>query len=58
MLMGPRANFRPARPCAKTALNAHLSYIPSMLMLKMHRPRGTQCDHNTLHDPLGLVMAR
>jgi hypothetical protein len=29
-----------------------------MLMLKMQRPRWTQCDDNTLHDPLGLVIVR
>ena len=45
----------PACPCVKTALNTHLSYIPPMLMLKIYRPRWTQCDDNTL-DPLGLVM--
>ena len=28
-----------------------------MLMLKIYRPRWTQCDDNTLHDPLGMVMA-
>jgi hypothetical protein len=28
-----------------------------MLILKIYRPRWTQCDDNTLHDPLGLVMA-
>ena len=27
-----------------------------MLMLKMYRPRWTQCDDNTLHDRLDLVM--
>ena len=42
----------------KTALNTHLSYIPPMLMLKNYRPRWTQCDDNTLRDPLGLVMVR
>jgi hypothetical protein len=35
----------------------HLSYIPPMLMLKIYRPRWTQCDDNTL-DPLGLDMVR
>jgi hypothetical protein len=29
-----------------------------MLMLKIYRPRWTQCDDNIVHDPLGLVMAR
>jgi hypothetical protein len=44
--------------------NAHasmlsFSYIPQMLMLKIYRPRWTQCDDtDTLHDPLGLVMGR
>jgi hypothetical protein len=27
-----------------------------MLMLKIYRPRWTQCDGNTLHDPSGLVL--
>ena len=45
------------KTCATTALNTHLSYIPPMLMLKIYRPRWTQCDDNTL-DPLGLVMVR
>ena len=59
--MGPYARGPPgscsACPCAKTALNTHLSYIPPMLMLKIYRPRWTQCDDdNTLHDLLGLVM--
>jgi hypothetical protein len=35
-----------------------LSYIPQMLMLKIYRPRWTQCDDNALHDPLGLVIVR
>ena len=38
--------------------NTHLSYIPPMLMLKIYRSHWTQCDDNTLHDPLGLVMVR
>jgi hypothetical protein len=45
-------------PCVKTALNTHLSYIPSMLMLKMYRPRWTQYDDNTLHDPLDVAILR
>ena len=45
----------PACPCVQTALNTHLSYISPMSMLKICRPRWTQCDDNTLHDPLGLV---
>ena len=44
----PWAKFCPACPCVKTALNTHLSYIPPMLMLKIYRPRWTQCDDNTL----------
>ena len=60
--MGPYARWTtgncPACPCATTARNTHLSYIPPMLMLKIYRPRWTQCDDNTLHDPLGLVMVR
>ena len=54
---GPPDNY-PACPCAKTSLNAHLSYILPMVMLKIYRPRWTQYDDNTLHDRLGLVMAR
>jgi hypothetical protein len=57
MLVGPRAKFFSACPCANTALNTHLSYIPPMLMLKIYTPRWTQCDDNTL-DPLVLVMVR
>ena len=53
----PWAKFCPACPCVKTALNTHLSYIPPMLMLKIYRPRWTQCDDNIL-DPLVLVMVR
>ena len=60
--MGPLSSWAPdncpACPCVRTTLNTHLSYIPSMLMLKMHRPRWTQCDDNTLHDPLGQVIVR
>ena len=44
----------PACPCVKTSLDTQLSYITSMLMLKIYKPRWTQCD-NTLHDPLGGV---
>jgi hypothetical protein len=54
---GPPGN-RPACPCVKTALNTHLFYIPPMLMLKIYRPRWTQRDDHTLHDPLGLVMVK
>ena len=48
----------PACPCVQTVLNTHLSYISPMSMLKIYRPRWTQCDANTLHDPSGLVMVR
>jgi hypothetical protein len=58
--MGPSALLFPrARDAVTTALllNAHLSYIPPMLMLKIYRPRWTRCDDNTLYR-LGLVMVR
>jgi hypothetical protein len=50
-------SFIPMSGCVGR-LNTHLSYIPSMLMLKMHRPHWMQCDDNTLHDPLGLVIVQ
>jgi hypothetical protein len=59
--MGPSALLFPRahdNARAKTALNTHLSYIPPMSMLQIYRPRWTQSDDNTLHDPLGLVMVR
>jgi hypothetical protein len=41
----------------KTLKGRRVFVIPPMLMLKIYRPRWTQCADNTL-DPLGLVMVR
>ncbi len=55
MLVGPRATAQRAHELRWYWIHTSPT---SLQMLKSYRPRWTQCDDNTLHDPLGLVMNR